>query len=277
MPSYQRDVSIDGKALRQVPWFDVDTVRLDAPPSRTIEKTALADRGGERILSQQYGSKEVTLKGHFFAPTRWDYESGRDKLLSAMNRYKEFTIETEQSGDTRRFQGTYQNCRFDYKEAGLCLVEISFLITGAFGVSVKEDVPVDGAIVVDNFTCNFFVDGSVEAQPIITIAIADIQRRQSREMADEKLRTPVRDDKSIPFTIETMSNNRLSRITVDHKFEAGDVLVVNSDDTSVKLNGSDVFYSGSLPEFLGDTTVTISDKAHARKYSVIISYNKRWL
>lgn len=259
MPSYQREVIIDGIALRQVPWFEVDTVRLDAPPSRNIEKTSLADTNGEHIMSQQYGSKEVTLKGHFFAPARWDYESGRDELLAVMNKYTAFTIETEQSGDTRRFDGTYQNCKFDYKESGLCVVEISFLITGACGVSVTEDVPIDGETIMDSFSKTFFVHGSAEALPVITLTVNEIVA------------------KTFDIIFEVFSNGRLSRVNIRRYWRPGDVLVVNSTNRTVKRNGEDTFYSGSLPTFLGDTTLSVRDDVDSRKYTLTVTYNRRWL
>lgn len=261
MPSYQREVTIDGQALRQLPWFDVDTIRLDEAPDRVIETTSLADTDGERIMSQQYGSKPVVLKGHFYAPNRWDYESGRDKLLMALNKYSAFKIVTEQSGEQRSFEGTYQNCQFEYKELGLCIVTINFQITGAFGISVDKDKPIDGVEITENVNRVITVGGSANALPIITMS----------------LRTLSTYTEKVPFVFEFLSRNVLSRIEINRIWRQGDVLVINSENKTVRVNGEDVDYNGVLPEILGDTTVSIHDDANSRNYELTLEYNRRWL
>lgn len=261
MVEYQREITIDGVALRKMPWFEVDSIRLDETPNRNIEKTQLADTDGERILSQQYGSKEVILKGHFFAPNRWDYESGRDKLLATLNKYTAFEIETEQSGEQRTYEGTYQNCQFEYIESGFCLVTINFLVTGAFGVSVAKDVPIDNELITDSFSRSLDIGGSANAQPIITLVLNNLGTYTGE----------------IPFVFEFFSRNRLSRIEINRIWSQGDVLVIDSKNKFVRVNGEDVVYSGILPELLGDTTISIRDDAPSRSYNLTIEYNRRWL
>lgn len=261
MPSYQRDVTIDGQALRQMPWFEVDTIRLDETPDRVIEKTQLVDTDGERIMSQQYGSKPVILKGHFLAPNRWDYEQGRDKLLMTLNKYNAFEIVTEQSGEQRSFEGTYQNCQFEYKGLGFCLVTINFQITGAFGKTVQKDKPIAGVEITENFNTVLNVGGSANALPIITMSLRSLSDYENK----------------VPFVFEFLSRNVLSRIEIDRIWQQGDVLVINSVNKTVKVNGQDVDYIGILPEILGDTTMSIHDDANSRNYELSMEYNRRWL
>ena len=261
MPSYQRDVTIDGQALRQMPWFEVDTIRLDETPDRVIEKTSLADTDGERIMSQQYGSKPVIMKGHFHAPNRWDYEQGRDKLLMTLNKYSAFEIVTEQSGEQRAFEGTYQNCQFEYKELGFCIVTINFQITGAFGKTVQADKPIDALEVTENLNRVLSVGGSANALPIITM----------------NLRTLSTYSEKVPFVFEFLSRNVLSRIEIDRIWRQGDVLVINSVKKTVRVNGEDVDYTGVLPEILGETTMSVHDDALSRNYELTMEYNRRWL
>ncbi len=261
MPEYQRDVTIDGQALRQMPWFEVDTIRLDEAPERIIEKTSLADTDGERIMSQQYGSKPVIMKGHFHAPNRWDYESGRDKLLMTLNKYNAFEIVTEQSGEQRSFEGTYKNCQFEYKELGFCIVTIQFQITGAFGKTVVKDKPIDALEVTENLNRVFTVGGSANALPIITLNLRSLSTYATK----------------IPFVFEFLSRNVLSRIEINRIWQQGDVLVINSENKTVKVNGIDADYVGVLPEILGEVTMSIHDDAVSRNYVLTMEYNRRWL
>ena len=260
-PTYDRRVLVQGIALSAADFFKIDQVRLDAFPEKNVTTTELADRDGEYILDQKFGSKPVYVKGHFEAPQRWDYETGRDQLAYMLNKNRAVTIQIEQSGEQRKFDGLYENIRFDYKGFGFVMVEIDFRITSSFGETVTKDVPIDNVQFTEQFDTTFHVGGSTEALPLLTMGIDTIE--------------PV--GEPVTFTFVFNSNNVRSRIEVTRIWSPTDTITLDSKKKEVRVNGSMVEYSGLLPKFLANTQVTILDNATVRDCHVTIEYNKRWL
>ena len=260
-PNYERTVLVQGLALASASYFKVDQVRLDAFPDKNVSTTELAETDGEYVLGQKFGSKPVYLKGHFEAPQRWDYEKGRDELAYLLNVNRKVVIQTEQSGEQRRFDGLYENVRFDYKERGFVMVEIDFRITGAFGETVQVDKPIDNVGYTSQFDGTFNVGGSAETLPLLTLGVNSI--------------TPA--DEPVTMSFVFNSNNVRNRVEVKRIWEENDTLTMDSKKKEVRVNGEMVEYSGMLPRFLGNTQVTILDYGTARDCYVTIEYNKRWL
>lgn len=259
--TYDRRVLVQGLALSTASFFEIDQVRLDAFPDKSVTTTELADTDGEYVLGQKYGAKPVYVKGHFAAPQRWDYEKGRDELAYLLNVNRNVGIQVEQSGEQRRFQGLYENIRFDYKERGFVLVEIDFRITGSFGETVETSKPVNEQAFTEQFDTSFNVGGSAETRPIVTLGLNSISPTA----------TPV------TMTFIFNSSNVRSRVEVTRLWSDNDTIVLDSKKREVRVNGSMVEYSGMLPKLLSNTQVTILDDADTRDGYVTIEYNKRWL
>lgn len=260
-PTYDRKVLVQGLALASASFFKVDQIRLDSFPEKNVTTTELANRDGEYVLGQKFGAKPVYLKGHFEAPQRWDYEQGRDQLAYLLNVNRNVVITVEQSGEMRRFEGLYENVRFDYKERGFVMVEIDFRITGSFGETVETTLAVEEDAFATAYDVWFNVGGSTEALPIVTVSLDSFD--------------PYIEPKTMSFIFN--SNNVRSRIDVLRIWGENDTIVLNSKTNEVKVNSEMVEYSGVLPKFLGSTQVSILDDAKERYGYVTIEYNKRWL
>lgn len=258
-PNYERKPLINGIDLESAAFFKVDQIRLDQPAEKEINTGTLANQHGEVLLSSKYGSKSVFLNGHFEAPNRWQYEEGRDILLSLLDSEQIVFMTVEQSGEMRTFEGAYKNITFDYKGNGLVLVQIEFQITGAFGVSVNSTYK---TVVFDEDSSWTIVSkGSIEALPKIRISF------------DEVL--PLGEPSTL--TLTTKYDSKINRMNITGAFKAGDTLIIDSIASKVTLNGSQIEYSGILPKFKGNTTLSLYDTAKSRVATVIIEFNERWL
>jgi len=252
---------IDNLDLREIPNFEFDTVRPDAIPDRVINAVRLALADGEKFDSSTYANKRITIRGHFYASSRAEYEKGRDALLSAFESDVVTRLEFEQSDEQRQYYGTYENIIFDFKESGFVLVNIVYRATDPFGQSVALSTFYDSNV-TDEIYEVIETGGNIYALPKISMTVNGIDDDEA--------------DRTLSMTIA--QGSKTYNIQITRAWSAGESMVIDSKKQRVYVNGRRVDYSGRLPLLYKTNTFRFNfTDAASFDVDLNISYNKRWL
>lgn len=256
-----RKLYIDNFDPDTIPGFEVDQIRPDALPEKEINAIRLALADGERIVSQNFTVKKITVFAHFFAGTRMAYETARDSLLMHFNSQTAQSIVFEQSGAMRRYTGTYENMNFDYKDNGTCIVVITYRCVEPFGEEVdtttffSDTFDAEVSRVIDS-------GGNIYALPKITARIEEID-------TDESERT---------FVVSLGQGTDIRRMAITRIWTENDSIIINSKKQRVYVNGQQVAFEGQWPRLLGTNTLRVNiPDADNFEAEMLVSYNKRYL
>lgn len=260
MPNYDRTAYVRGLDLESIAGVHIDTIRPDAAPTREVTSANLAFADGETVLRTRYSNKRITLRGHFEAPERWDYEMARDQLLGMLDSELEVDMVFEQAGKMRKYTGVYENIAFTYKERGFVIFDITFRATQPYGVNIDETIAVSG-LVLDDSANTFSIDiaGNVYAFPRIVLELT--------EWPDEGTLKKI--------TIEAESEGRTTSLELSYTFAEGSVIVIDGGLVQATVNGIKQPYIGRFPVGRKNMNITVRDDASDRIITAQVRYNER--
>lgn len=257
-----RTAFIDGFDPNLIDGFEIDQIRPDELPARSINAVRLALADGQKFLGANSIDKKIYVKAHFYAGTRVAYEIARDTLLGVFDPDSVISMEFEQSGEMRRYYGTYENVVFDYKDNGTCIVTITYKATDPFGYTVASSTFFQQNNVTDEITATIESRGNVYGLPKITATINSID-------SDELERT---------MNITVSQGARSYNIQITRVWSYNDSLTIDSAKQRVYVNGVRVEYTGRFPQLYKTNTFrfNITDAA-TFNVNLLATYNPRWL
>lgn len=256
-----RSPLIEGIDLNTIQDFEIDTIRPDAIPEKVINAVRLALQDGEKLVGQHYVNKRITVRGHFYAADRATYESRRDDLLGLLDHETVVKMIFEQSGEDRRYFGTYENVTFDYKDNGFCMVTILFRCTDPFGETVAESTFFNGNV-TDEITQVIDTGGNIYGLPKIIVNINSID--------DDEI------ERNLSLTIS--QGTKSYNIQINRVWQLNDTLTIDSKKQRVYVNGQQVEFTGLFPQVLKTNTFRFNmTDAASFDVDILITYNKRWL
>lgn len=229
-------------------------------PKRSVNAIKLARRDGDRLITTEYGGKEVFIEGEIAAPSRNDMEIARDTLLAYLNT-ENAKLEFEQSGSLRRYYATMENIIFTEGKGGYMPFDIKFQIHDPYGYdpSATTITISGGAITATPTDKSITIEGSLPALPVITLTIGSLTGGTS---ADMRVTDPVSG----------------LYISVVRTWIANDVLEIDHLNRTVKVNGTPVDFTGEFTSWaVGSGTFRYSDGFTTRSVTMTASYTKRYL
>lgn len=257
-----RTLYIDNFDPDLIDGFEIDQIRPDAVPDKTIDAVRLALADGQKLVGSAYVNKRIIVKAHFFAGTRAAYEAGRDALLGVLDSDVLSTLQFEQSGEDRRYFATYENVVFDYKDNGTCFVTITYLCTDPFGYKVEETVFYEQTGITTEVNEVIESGGNIYGLPKISATINDIDD-------DENERT-------FSLTISQGANSRNMQIT--RIWQPNDTVSIDAKKQRVYVNGQQYQYTGRFPQFIKTNTLRFNMvDAASFDADLKITYNERYL
>lgn len=257
-----RTILIDNFDPNLIEGFEFDTVRPDAVPEKEINAVRLALADGKKFIGSNFIEKRIAIRGHFFAGERWKYEVARDQLLGLFDPNQIVTLAFEQSGEMRKYFGTYENVVFDYKDNGTCFVTITYLAVQPFGETIATDTFINETGIIGEITRMIDTGGNVQGLPKIVATINAID-----SSAEER---------TLSITITYGGNSRNMQIT--RVWSPGDSLTIDSKRQRVYVNGTQVAYNGRWLHLLKTNTFRFNIvDADSFDVSLNGTYNKRWL
>lgn len=258
----ERQFYIDGFDPNLIAGFEIDQIRPDELPSRALNLVRLALADGQKLLGANSVDKKIYVKGHFYAGTRTDYEIARDKLLGIFDPDSVISMELEQSGEMRRYYGTYENVVFDYKDNGTCFVTITYTATDPFGYTITASTFFQQNNITDEITATIESGGNVYGLPKIVTTINAID-------SDELERT---------LTITVSQGARSYNMRITRVWSYNDSLTIDATKERVYVNGVKVDYVGRFPQLYKTNTFRFNFlDAATFDVNLLATYNKRWL
>lgn len=235
----------------------VNKVNKSDAPLREVQSEKLSFQDGFSILSDFWRSRTIVLAGTIDASSMGHLGTLLDDLkqnLSGVNK----NLDVDYGSGTRRYKATLTRL-----EAPEDFYNITFLpyhaefICQPFGydtasINVSSDDVTSASKVVD-----MTIEGTYKPLPIITITF---------------------DAESGASAVAITSDFTGDTITITQGFNAGDVLIINTETHKVTLNGTQIDFAGPIPEFgLGDGSVTVVVDRTSATYDFDLDYTPRYL
>lgn len=218
-------------------------------------------RAGALITNDTYEDRVIAVTGNLEQTSVTALEGAIDDFENALSaKYGNLDIDYE--GGTRRYIATPQRVSFprDHRGSTWAEFEVDFLIT-EYGKDTASTTLINNVNkTASPATQAMTVDGSAPQQYlIITVTLNSFTGTTMN-------------------TITVGNNETGQAVSVSRQWTAADVLVIDVENQTCKVNGVVVDFSGAFPRFKpGSRTLSYTDDMSARSVNITATYIKRWL
>lgn len=228
-----RTVTFDGTALsgstihiQRVEWESVD--------HKDVHIERLGNRDGGKIVDSTFAPRYITIGGIFRGTDIDNLETNIETFKELFNRVEK-NLDFQYASGTRRFKVTMTSLKIVKEAANLTFApfEATFVAGNQPFATLTDSSTAEFTGVGTNFGTyygNFVAAGTYRPMPIIKMTV-----NNASGMTEAS------------FTNRTTGGS--ITVTPNGGFVAGDVLLINTEDYTVTLNGVAVDYSGFFPEF----------------------------
>jgi hypothetical protein len=252
--------SFDSNALTSVTGVTVLATNPYQPANRKLTIGDVARSDKSNINSAFYSKRTITVRVGISRDTRDLLEASFDNLLAILQGIEKPLI-LRQSGANRQYTATYADYSIRQSGGSYLELDLIFETSDHFGY----DVAATTLLTITGFTSNYksdqmTFDGSAPWQvPVITITFTSITSTGTKAV--------------------TVANAATGQsVVVSRTWTTGDVLQIDSQNKTVKVNGSEVAFTGSIPEFQKGVGYWVySDTFTARTFNALIQYFRRYV
>lgn len=231
-------------------------------PDKVMALFAIADADASSIPSINFPSKKIIISGVI----KGSSQANLDDRIDTFKGYfagKDENLDIAYGSSTRRYIATANTVSVVRQQKALfATFQIEFLCTNPFGIDTTST---DLWTAKTGFTSATFtetptVGGNAPYQlPVITITINSLTGDGD-------------------YVQISNDNNNQEMLIYGLELAASDVIVINSVERTVTLNGNEVDYLGTFLELEpGANSITYTDGFTTRNVDVAAVYTKRWL
>ncbi len=210
-------------------------------PSRIILSEPKSRRDGFNVVDKYYERKVIILEGIIVAATASALRTKIDDLKKNIRGTdKEFDI--DYGGETIRYKATVQS--IDIPEDFFHITFVPFvieLLCHPLGTATSTTNHSDDNIIASPHNSSLTITGSESPLPVITLTV----------------------DAETDMTVLKFKNTTTNtEIIITRAFSAADIIIIDCDNLTVKVNGTSVDFTGLFPEFdpgSNNYTITITD------------------
>lgn len=254
------NVSFDGNALQTANIFVTD-VTHEQMADRRVSSFLLARNDGAKVTDVHYGTKQIAIIGRISGTSIADLETRLD-AFRALFLNQDRNLDVDYGGGTRRYVCTLQNLMITRggQATTYSNFQANFVATEAFGKDTTTTTLIASTALTSGSMANAVtLGGSAPIQsPTVTVTLTTLTGSGSYNNV------------SLADGTRTLL---ISRIWAN-----GDVIVVDSYNKTVTVNGVAADYAGAFPNFaLGAGTLTYADDFTARTGTIAATYTKRWI
>lgn len=230
------------------------------PPKRKLTMANLSQSNNAKVSSAFYDDKPILIRVGITRATRALLEASLDALWTVLD-----TVEGEliinQGIARRKYYATLSDSIASKDGGSYTELDLIFSCSDRFGYDLASTLllQVSGATAGER-TDTVTVAGSAPWQvPVITLTYSAITGGTTKEV--------------------TIGNSTTGQeVSIVRTWSAGDVIVIDSFNKTVTVNGSIVDFTGAIPEWApGTGFVHYSDELTTRTYSLTIRYAKRYV
>lgn len=248
--------------LSTLPGVEIFGINHHKRPANTASWQKLIRRHGKKLTNKEYAERLIVISGVITGGSRALYETNRDNFFGYLEP-TEATLRIPQSGGNRDYICTVDDIDFDDDpEGGLAKYTIKFVASNPpFGLDTSNTTDTNttrtGASATETFVK---IGGNITACPLITVTLTSGSGLTSSKY------------------IKIMNPTSGKYITITRDWTAGDVLVIDTDAKTCKVNGVAVDYTGVFPTWEpSDTQIYREDNFTTRNITVNMVHKKRWL
>lgn len=233
MAGARRTISYDGTSL-QSSTYQTQEIEHESMDNKLLNEQRFGNRDGAKVVDISFAARRITLRGMIKAADIDTLEANIDSLLQLMNKGKK-NLDIQYASGTRRYNAHCRSVKIVRRHFHLTFApfEAEFMVGDPPFGSTLDTATAEFTGVGTSFgTYNgtFVAQGTRRPMPIIKLNVNGGSGVTK-----------------IAFTNTTTGGS----ITVEPVggFFAGDVLLINTNDYTVTLNGVAVDYTGFFPEF----------------------------
>lgn len=259
---YNTSLIFDGFDISTISGFSVFDYNANNLPTRDFKTFKLARQNRSVTTTADYSIKSIPVFGIIKDCTR---ESAEETLAAVREKLQGVNkiLQAPQYNRNIQYRDTTLSSMTETFIANNMSVVMLFTASDPIGIdTVTQDLidPGDQNTTVSPTSYSMTFEGSAPNQaPIITITVNSVTDGTAE-------------------SIELLNVVTGAKLTVTRDWVNGDVLVVDTFDSQVTLNGIAVFYTGRIPLFqAGAQTLRYSDTFTARDVDVEAEYNARFV
>ncbi len=228
-------------------------------PVRVLNTNAIASANKSATTSAYFTVKPVTIDIEIGADTREILDLRIDSLKQILQD-EEATLLTSQNGTDRSYTATLSGFNIQDSKGGWAAIELVFTCADPYGYATSSTTLASSTTTGSTRTNNFLVLGSAKWQlPVTTITLTALTGGTSKAITVDN-----------PATGQS--------IVISRTFTAGDVIVIDSKQRKVTVNGTEVAFTGAFPEYNpGAGQLNYSDTLTTRTVTIATTYVKRYL
>lgn len=253
-----RDVYFNSNDLGAIENFAITDVRVEGVANRTLYDAKIANADKSVVSGANWHSKRIEIIGVISNTDKSGMETTIGTILSKCQELNK-VLQLPYGGETKQFTASYETIEVRNPVGGFAEIGITFLATDPFAYDTTyTTVVTSNNLTTNNQSFGLTISEGFVQLPVITITIDSV----TGSTAD------------LYFSNLTNDEN----ITINRTWTANEVLVIDSENMTVKVDGVEVDYSGYIP-FLsnGYNSLWYSDEFTTRQVDISVKYRKRRL
>lgn len=232
-----------------------------APPKRRLTMGEIVQTSKSKVNSGFYTEKEIVIRVGITRSTRALVEQSLDSLMTILQGLEKELI-VLQSNSLRKYIATLSDVVVKESGGSYLELELVFTCSDRFGYDLAPTLIIyAGGYTSATRNDQYAFGGSADMQlPVWTITYTSLTGGTAKTV-----------------TIGNATTNQT--LSINRTWATGDVLVIDGYNRTVKVNGVDVDYSGSVPYFEPNKVswITYSDDLTTRTLSYKVTYVKRFV
>lgn len=260
MPQIINPVTFNGTSLTSITGVTVLSTNPYLIPKRNVTFGQITRTNKSKVNSGFYSDRNIIVKVGISMPTRELMQQSLDSLMTILQPLDKLLV-LNQGNTTRQYYATLMDAPVEKDGGSYQELDLTFYCSDRFGyATIASNLKSIPTTTTSTVNYNITFTGSAEWQvPVITIVYSVITGGTNANVI--------------------MGNNSVGQaVTINRTWTAGDSLVVDSYNKTVKVNGVDVVYTGAIPEFkVGIQNWYYSDAFTTRTFTGSITCVSRYV
>lgn len=253
-------VTINGIDLSTITGLTVLSTNPYIYGKRTLDMNNLNRSNSSKVNSGYYTARQIAVRVGISRLTRALVEQSVDSLAAIIQGI-EVDLVLPQAGALRRYTVTYSDSVIKVDGGSYIEMDLIFETSDHFGYGLQYETLLNATgRTLYNYTDTLTFNGSAPTQtPVITAFISAFTGATTNFV-----------------TIKNVATSQ--GITVSRTWVAGDRLVIDTNNKTVKVNGTDADYTGAFPEFApGTGYLNYQDDFNTRTLALSAYYYRRFV
>lgn len=228
-------------------------------PDRDIDSGVIANDDKSFISAAYFQKKKINVIVQIVRNDRDSFEASMDQLVNILQAVNA-TLAFSYNSGTRQWTATMSSIKVSDQQGGSGEIDIEFQCTDPLGYDNASTTLVSSSRTGRSSTDNFIVGGTFAWQaPVITITLTNVTGGSSK-------------------TIQIGNPATGQTVQITRTWATNDVIEIDVRNKTVKVNGTEVDFSGGIPEWApGSGAMDYTDDMTTATHQHSVIYYKRYL